>query len=201
MVAQGDARFVALPDLNQYLPSKGRSRGPFSFCETVMKKRRRVTNARLRELLDYDRDTGEFRWRKRVSCSIQPGDIAGGLNKEGYLKITINGRKYPAHHLAWLYVKAKWCSLVIDHRDLDPSNNGWTNLRIASRSQNNANRRRHRNNACGLKGVSRHTSGWQATINKNGRRHHLGTFATPQEAHAAYVKAARKLFGEFARTE
>jgi len=159
-----------------------------------VRKRRRVTRARLRELLHYDRKTGEFRWLKCVSPT-EPGDLAGGLNKDGYLKITINGRRYPAHHLAW------FCPQIIDHRDGDPSNNRWTNLRPATRSQNAANQRRHRNNACGLKGVCSNRGGWRATINKDGRRHHLGTFPTPHEAHAAYAKVARKLFGEFARTE
>jgi hypothetical protein len=160
-----------------------------------------VTRARLRELLHYNPQTGEFRWRKRVKSSIQPGDIAGTLDNQGYRRIIIKGRIYRAHHLAWLYMRGKWCPLVIDHRDLEPSNNRWANLRRATRSQNGANRRRHRNNACGLKGVSRHQGKWCATICKLGRQHHLGIFSTPQAAHAAYLKAARKLFGEFARAE
>jgi HNH endonuclease len=155
----------------------------------------------LRALLHYDDQTGEFRWRKRMSPSIQPGDIAGTLDSQGYRRIVINGMLYRAHHLAWLYMRGKWCSLVIDHRDLDPSNNRWANLRCATRSQNSANRRVQRNNACGLKGVSPNRRGWCATIRKNGRIHYLGNFPTPREAHAAYAKAARKLFGEFARTE
>jgi HNH endonuclease len=160
-----------------------------------------VTRARLRELLHYDSKTGEFRWLKRVKRSIQSGDIARTIDSQGYRRIIINGRIYRAHHLAWLYMRGNWCSLVIDHRDGDPANNRWANLRSATRSQNSANRRLHRNNACGLKGVSPYGWRWCATICKNGRIHHLGIFLTPQEAHAAYVKAARKLFGEFARTE
>ena len=164
-----------------------------------MRERRRVTRARLRALLDYNCRTGEFRWRKRVG-SMKPGDLAGTL-VQGYRRITIDGREYPAHHLAWLYKKGNWCSQMIDHRDLDPSNNRWTNLRRATRSQNNANRRVPPNNACGLKGVSPDRDRWRATIRKNRRRYHLGKFVTPQAAHAAYAKAARKLFGKFARTE
>ena len=160
-----------------------------------------MTRARLRALLRYDPQTGEFRWRKQMSQSIKPGDIAGGLNKEGYLKITITRRQYPAHQLAWLYMTGRRCRLVIDHKDANRANNRWDNLRCATRSQSSANRPPHRNNACGLKGAWRNGSGWCATIRKNGRQHYLGSFRTPQEAHAAYVKAARKLFGEFARTE
>jgi hypothetical protein len=179
----------------------GRLRGPFSFCEIAVRRRPRVTRARLRALLHYDRKTGEFRWRRRVTTSIRPGDIAGALDNQGYRRITIKGRPYLAHHLAWLYMRGRWCALVIDHRDGDPSNNRWSNLRSATLSQSNANRRLPRNNACGLKGVSQDRGRWCARIHKEGRRHHLGTFPTPQAAHAAYAKAARKLFGEFARTE
>jgi len=160
-----------------------------------------VSSARLRELLDYDPATGEFRWRKRMCSSIKPGDIAGGLDKEGYRKITINGRQYPAHQLAWLHMKGTWCSLVIDHRDGNRSNNRWRNLRSATRSQSNANRGLNRNNKCGFKGVSRYRGRWRATIRKDWRTRHLGIFPTRQEAHAAYAKAARKLHGQFARTE
>ncbi|MBV9428920.1 MAG: HNH endonuclease [Bradyrhizobiaceae bacterium] len=165
-----------------------------------MKKRRRVSRKQLCALLDYDSETGEFRWRKRVQLSIRPGDTAGTL-VQGYPKITINGRSYPAHQLAWLYMRGSWCSQIIDHRDLNRSNNRWTNLRCATPSQNNANRRASCSNACGLKGVSPDRGRWRASIRKNGRRHHLGKFPTPQAAHAAYAKAARRLFGEFARTE
>ena len=165
-----------------------------------MKRRRRVSHARLRELLHYDEDTGEFRWLERVARRIERGDVAGIVD-QGYRRITIQGRHYRAHHLAWLYMTGKWCSQVIDHRDGNGSNNRWVNLRPATKSQNSANKRLYRNNACGLKGVCRERSRWRAAINKNGRRFHLGNFLTPEDAHAAYVKAARKLFGEFARTE
>jgi hypothetical protein len=160
-----------------------------------------VTRARLRELLHYNRQTGEFRWRKRLTTSVRVGEIAGAVNNQGYRRITIEGRPYLAHHLAWLYEKGKWCRRVIDHQDGNPSNNRWSNLRSATRSQSNANRRIQRNNACGFKGVSREGRRWCARVNKNGRPHRLGTFSTPQEAHAAYAKAARKLHGKFARTE
>jgi hypothetical protein len=152
--------------------------------------------------LDYDSQTGEFRWRKRMSRSAKPGDVAGTLHTDGYRRIRIKRRDYRAHHLAWLYMTSRRCPAFIDHRDGDPSNNRWNNLRRATASQNGANARRSKSNASGFKGVSRARSGrWRAGISKKGRRHHLGIFSTPQEAHAAYVAAARRLFGEFARAE
>ena len=104
--------------------------------------------------------------------------------------------------VAWLYMTGRWCRPEIDHRDGDATNNRWANLRRASRSQNAAKRGRPRNNSSGFKGVSLCESGkWRAKIRKGGRCLYLGRFATPQEAHAAYAAAARKLFGEFARVE
>jgi hypothetical protein len=166
-----------------------------------VKRPRRVTRARLRALLHYDRQTGEFRWINRMSPRAGAGHLAGTLIPGGYRVIAIHGRNYRAHRLAWLYVTGKWRSQIIDHRDGDPSNNRWKNLRRATRSQNCANRRVPRNNSCGLKGVSHDGWSWRATIHKQGRRHYLGSFSTPEAAHAAYAKAARKLFGEFARTK
>jgi hypothetical protein len=160
----------------------------------------RITHARLQELLEYDSETGEFHWKKRMSRSVKAGDIAGHTDGDGYRLISIEGQTYRAHQLAWLYRTGEWCSAVIDHRDGNPSNNRWHNLRGATVSQNNANRRLHRNNKCGYKGVVENKWGrFWATIQKHGRRLHLGTFATAEEAHAAYMEAARKLFGEFAR--
>jgi len=155
-----------------------------------------LTRARLRELLHYNKKTGEFRWRKRTDRSA---DHVPGPR----LFIIIDQRLYPAHQLAWFYVTGRWARPSIDHRDGDASNNRWKNLRRATRSQNNANRRRPRNNTSGYKGASpcRRSGNWRATINAKGKRIHLGMFTTPREAHEAYLAAARKYFGKFARAE
>jgi hypothetical protein len=168
-----------------------------------MKRRSRLTRARLRELLRYNRKTGEFRWRKRPRCWARPDLLAGYLTKQGYRCINIGGRFYLAHQLACLYVTGRWGRPMIDHRDGDVSNNRWNNLRRATRSQNAANRSRPRQNTSGYKGVHfcRKTGKWRACIGKDGETIQLGRFDTAQEAHAAYVAAARKYYGEFARTE
>jgi hypothetical protein len=157
----------------------------------------RLTRARLRELLHYNEDTGEFRWWKRVGNEMCLGNVAG------YVRIHVLGRNYRAHQLAWLYMKGRWGRPVIDHCDGDSTNNRWSNLRRATRSQNSANSRRPRDNTSGYKGVvpCGGSGRWQARVGKNGRKIYLGTFATPEAAHDAYVAAARKLFGEFARPE
>jgi hypothetical protein len=167
-----------------------------------MERRARITQQRLQEVLHYDPNTGEFRWRQRLSRACQIDAVAGTVSLR-YRCIRIDGRNYTAHQLAWLYVTGEWPSLLVDHRDGDPTNNRWDNLRLATRSENSANRRRNRNNKSGFKGViwdQRH-GGWLARIGKNRRTYYLGRYTTAEEAHAAYAAKARELFGEFARAE
>jgi HNH endonuclease len=169
-----------------------------------VKRRPRLTRARLRELLHYNPKSGEFRWRKRPGVGARRDLSAGHLppNQAGR-RIGIDGRVYFAHQMAYLYMTGRWGRPIIDHRDGDATNNCWNNLRRATRSQNNANRRRPRHNTSGYKGVSidRKAGKWRAAIGRNGKVNYLGTFLTPQAAHAAYVAAARKHYGEFARAE
>jgi hypothetical protein len=156
-----------------------------------------LTVARLRGLLHYDPETGVFTWRVRVGNRV-PGDVAGIARPRGYYEVTVGGRVYRAHRLAWFYVHGEWPADQIDHVNGDPSDNRLANLRPAARSQNNANRKRCPN-ASGYKGVSRDRTRWKAQICVDGQRFNLGYFGCPVEAHAAYVRAAEERFGEFAR--
>ena len=162
-----------------------------------------LTQERLQELLDYDPESGEFRWLVRARPNLREGEIAGCRARSEYWCISVDGRMYRAHQLAWLYMKGEWGRPVIDHRDGNPLNNRWRNLRLSTRSENSANRPRDVSNTSGFKGVSfdRRRGNWIARIRKDARDYFLGRFATAEEAHEAYVAAARLLFGEFARTE
>lgn len=159
---------------------------------------------RLKELLSYDPLTGVFLWKVDRS-NIKRGTLAGRYDKAGYIRIGIDGREYRAHRLAWLYMTGEWPEIFLDHRDMDKNNNAWSNLRLATKSQNAANIGPLKSNTSGIKGVSFHSGGakggkpWQANITKNGKAMGLGIFATKEEARAAYAAAAERLFGEFAR--
>jgi hypothetical protein len=163
----------------------------------------KLTQERLKELLEYSPETGLFFWLVDRGGK-KTGDIAG-CRKRTYIVINIDDCSYRAHHLAWLYITGEWPEPFVDHRDLNKHNNVWTNLRLATKSQNQANIGVIKSNVSGFKGVSRYRAGeaygkpWQASIGKDGKSRHLGHFATKEEAHAAYVAAAENLFGEFAR--
>jgi hypothetical protein len=74
-----------------------------------------LTQERIKELLDYDPDTGIFKWKISKARSIKVNNIAGGAEQGKYHRIRIDGKNYVAHRLAWLYVYGKWPDEYIDH--------------------------------------------------------------------------------------
>lgn len=152
-----------------------------------------LTVERLRELLDYDPDTGLFTWRVRTSKCVTVGAIAGCLDK-GYLRIQIDRRLHLAHRLAWLYITGDWPPAQIDHINGIRDDNRIANLRAATRAENMHNRRKpHSNTTSGYLGVSRYRGKFMAQIKLDGKSKFLGLFDTPEEAHAVYLEAKRRL--------
>jgi HNH endonuclease len=153
--------------------------------------------------LQYEPETGIFRWSRDTQCGrARAGGEAGTVNSHGYRHIYVCGRRYYAHRLAWLFMHGRWPAATIDHINGDPLDNRIRNLREATHTQNIQNsRRKTTRNKAGLKGVSLSRTRWRATINVYGNRMSLGTFDNKEDAAAAYATAARKYFGEFARTD
>lgn len=158
-----------------------------------------ITVERLRNILRYDPETGVFTWIIPPSNhGRMRGKAAGGL-RSGYLLIKIDGRKYGAHRLAWLYSHGAWPTGRIDHINGVGLDNRLANLRDATAAQNCANSRRWRGKEL-PKGVRLTAQGrYQARISFEKKQIALGTFLTVDEAAAAYASAAARLYGEFAR--
>ena len=149
------------------------------------------TTERLRELLAYDAETGTFRWRVRRSSNANAGSIAGTVS-HGYIAITIDGVTFHAHRLAWLYVHGEYPSQPIDHVNGRRDDNRIANLRLASSSINNQNRRTA-HAASGLLGAYPFKGRWKSSICVDRKQIHLGVFDTADAAHSAYVTAKRQL--------
>ena len=157
----------------------------------------------LKSVLHYDPLTGQFVClvdRGRYGNSRKAGSIAGfilkGKNYKPYAFVKVLGFSYRAHRLAWFYMTGNWPKEQIDHINLNKSDNRWINLREATQKQNSANCPVKRTSKSGIKCVSQRGKKWRVKI---GNRW-LGTFSTAEEASAAYQKAAKEAFGEFART-
>jgi hypothetical protein len=154
----------------------------------------------LRSILDYDPfETGLFTWRQQVGRRVRVGEVAGSYDKDGYIVIQIGGVKYKAHRLAYLYMTGEWPEEEIDHKDGDPANNVWSNLRDATRSDNCANSNRELGES-GFRGVKwvPSTRTWIARVSYGYQRICLGPFGTAEEANEAYLAAAKTVHGEYA---
>lgn len=155
--------------------------------------KRPLTADRLRHLFSYDENDGALIRRCRVS-SAPAGAVLGYARKDGYLHAVIDYRFYLLHRLVWLYVKGEWPTKQVDHINGIKDDNRIENLRDVSNAENNQNIYRATHiSKTGLRGVFPHGSKWIAQIGVEGKTLHIGTFASTQEAHAAYCAAKQQL--------
>lgn len=155
-------------------------------------------------LFHYDSATGELTWKAREfrGSATHAGKRAGSVRIDGYRSVKINMARHLEHRVCWVFISGSPVpeGMFVDHINGDRADNRAVNLRLATRAQNNANRRPKPGL---LKGAypSRSPGKFESTIRANGKPLFLGTFSTAEEAHAAYVLAADIYHGEFARVE
>lgn len=147
--------------------------------------------------INYEPSTGEFRWLVSNNQKIKIGDIAGFIRKDGYRILKLEGRQYLAHRVAFFLMTGVWPT-KIDHKNRNRSDNRWGNLRLATWSENNANRPPR--GYLGLKGVFKSYNKFEARAYKDGQKYTIGVYDGPLEAANAYDEVAIKLHGEFAYT-
>lgn len=165
-------------------------------------KKELLTRDEIMSLVSYDDKTGLFVWRKpRPRCTS--GNVAGGITRYGYWKISLKGRNYLAHRLAWIISKGSWPKMEIDHINGDPLDNRLDNLREATPHQNQANKGMRIDNTSGVKGVTwdKNRGLWIASLSHKRKHIHLGRYANIDEAAEAYRLGSIKYFGEYSRPE
>lgn len=155
-----------------------------------------ITQARLKEVLHYDPNSGVFTNRAARGANAAKGYTAGAPCG-GYLVIQIDYRNYKAHRLAWLYVYGYCPENDIDHINRIPSDNRIDNLREASRSCNVRNSKTRKDNTSGIRGVSWNKAErkWVAYIQISGKRKPLGTYDTKLQA--AQARLAAEIANDF----
>lgn len=156
-----------------------------------------LTQERLKEVLIYDPDTGNFIWAMNRMGPVRKGEIAGTIDNNGYVKIWIDRKQYRAQRLAFLYMAGNFPDIA-DHKNGIVADNRWCNLRNLSKTANGQNISKPRShNKCGFLGVQKHTDydKFVARIVIKGKEKYLGIFDTPELAHAAYL-AAKRIYHE-----
>ena len=148
---------------------------------------------RIQQTFTYDPETGEM---------TRNGKQVGWRNSSGHMRFDFERRKLYIHRIAFAMMGHE-LPVEVDHINGNPSDNRWCNLRPCTHADNLKNSRKRSHSRQPYKGVRQHKSigggRWQARISADGREYSLGYFATPEEAAAAYAKAATALHGEFAR--
>lgn len=158
-----------------------------------------LTQDRLKEVVDYNPCTGGFT-RKITQGGMSVGSPSGAQHHTGYILISIDGKRYAAHRLAWLYINGEWPNGQVDHINRIKNDNRVSNLRESTRSQNYANSPKKVTNKSGYKGVfwNKVSQKWVSEISVNKVRYFLGYFKNKNEAALAYNGKAKELLGEFA---
>lgn len=156
--------------------------------------RNEIAYERLRDVLDYDANTGLFTWKKTVS-NVRVGSVAGCMNNgNGYISIGIDKKIYYAHRLAWLYIYGYLPEHGIDHIDRNKKNNKINNLREANQSCNMRNTGNQKNNTSGVKGVNLSSSKnkWRSRVKINKKEICIGIFENFNDAVKARWEAEKK---------
>ena len=150
----------------------------------------------LQELFFYENG---ILYRKKNISKGKTNVPIGWVEKNGYWAVSVCGTRFRVHRLVWQFHNGN-CPPLLDHIDGNKNNNAIENLRPATNSQNNANRKANRKNKLGLKGVCSERGKYKANIRINGISCHLGYFSNAEDAYATYCKKAKEIYGEFAWT-
>lgn len=149
----------------------------------------------IKKHLHYDPETGYFWWITPGGPRRKMDKPAGTKDKStGYVTFsTINPKQ--AHRLAWWFMTGELPNTHIDHINGKRDDNRWCNLRLATRAENQQNRKINYNNKSGYPGVYWHAKQckYNAAINANSQVYRLGSYNTPEEAYIAYWVAKQKL--------
>jgi hypothetical protein len=138
----------------------------------------------LREVLEYDQNTGIFTWKFGNKRNTKANQIAGSIHPEGYRYICLKSKNYRAHRLAWLYIFDEMPKHQIDHINGIKDDNRIVNLRQVTHAENQQNKH-------STKGYSWHQKrqSWEAYIRINGKKSTLGYFEKEEDAQLARIKA------------
>jgi len=136
-----------------------------------------------------DPDTGVFTWNIYRGRLSKAGSVAGTTRADGYRRIRILGRQYPASIIANLYMEGFIPENQMDHKNRIRDDDKWLNLREASNQCQSRNRGLFKTNKSGVTGVLRRGDKWIARVTVDYKEKHLGTFDKKEDAVFARLAA------------
>lgn len=158
-----------------------------------------ISQELVKALFNYCEETGLFTRKITTGTKAKVGSIAGSIGSSGYIYLEINGNRYRAHRVAWLYIHGKFSEYQLDHINHDRADNSINNLREVTNKENSYNSSIRSDNTTGYKGVSldSRSNRYRAYITIDGKQKSLGYYSTAEEAALAYNRASKELFGEY----
>lgn len=145
--------------------------------------------------LDVDVKSGRCFWNQTRNNLVKQGDEAG-KDCGDYSRISFNKKAYKRHRIIF-YVANGYLPLVVDHKHGVEAGDGIDNLQEATIQQNTAKQKKRKDNSSGFRGVSCRNGRWIAQIQVNGKKQHIGSFDSMEEAQNAYNQKSKEVFGEF----
>ena len=158
----------------------------------------------LKEVLDYNPDTGVIIWKKKVSGNVEIGQEAGYITYYGYKAIKFKSQQYRFHRIAYyMHHGIDPLEKMVDHENLNKQDNWIKNLRLATRPENGRNAKLRSTNISGVTGVfwRKTHKKWAAVIGVNGGKIWLGQFVNKEDADQVRKEAEKKYFGKFRRKD
>jgi hypothetical protein len=159
-----------------------------------------ITQDKLKEYLDYKE--GKLFWKKQPSSVISVGSEAGHINLHGYVQIKIFNKRFYAHRIIFFMFNG-YFPQEVDHIDGNKSNNKIENLRASTKSQNNMNSKKRKDNTSGIKGITwdKHRKKWKTYLQSNKIRYYLGSYVDIEMATQVINEFRKQQHNEYARFE
>ena len=156
----------------------------------------------IQESLEYDPSTGNLKWKSRLGMSNTREETAGGIkDRSGRGLVRIGTKLFKKSLICWVIRMGRFPpeGSIIDHKDGDPGNDRWENLRLATAQQNSGNTADWSNRKASSlpRGVVAQGERYRFQLTYKGKRHTIGGFPSAEAAHAAYKKLHQELHGEF----
>lgn len=155
-----------------------------------------ISVERLKYLFSYHAETGLITRNVANARRSKIGESAGSLKPDGYMQLSIDGKNYQFHRIAWALFHGVYPASEIDHINGVKNDNKISNLRLATRQENMQNIFTPMSHSkTGIRGVSLKTSSgkYVAQIKVDGVKKSLGYFTTKEEASDAYLSAKKSL--------